>query len=100
MNSYETFLQKRIEVGFGMMAKVYSYQGYAYKCFNEGYPKEWIEYEYRIQQEIMKSGLPIPQYYESEFPNSIKMDLINGISMYDKLATSGKDIVMTEMLSR
>lgn len=99
MNTYENFLQKRIEIGSGMMAKVYSYNGYAYKCFKDGYPKEWIEYEYSIQKEVMKSELPIPHYYESEFPNSIKMDLINGVSMYDKIATAGKDIVMTELMA-
>lgn len=98
MNTYETFLQKRMEVGSGMMAKVYSYNGYAYKCFNDGYPKEWIDYEYKNQKEIMKSGLPIPRYYESEFPNSIKMDLINGVSMYEKIANSGIDTVMAEMM--
>lgn len=46
----------------------------------------------------MKSELPVPCYYESEFPNSIKMDLINGISMYDRLLDVGKDIVMEEMM--
>ena len=57
------------------------------------------DYDYEIQQEIMKSTLPIPGYYKSEFPNSIKMDLINGISMYDRLAVVGKDIVMSEMMT-
>lgn len=39
MGSYARFLQERIEIGAGMAAKVYSYNGYAYKCFNEGYPE-------------------------------------------------------------
>ena len=99
MNSYEIFLQERIEIGAGMVAKVYSYNGYAYKCFNKGYPKEWIDYEYDLQQEVVKSGLPIPNYYKSEFPNSIKMDLINGVSMFERLAIDGKDAVMTEMMT-
>lgn len=81
-----------------MAAKVYSYNGFAYKCYAEAYPKEWIDYEYEVQCEIMKSGLPVPCYYESEFPNSIKMDLINGISMYDRLLDVGKDIVMEELM--
>lgn len=98
MNPYDIFLQERMEIGSGMMAKVFSYNGYAYKCFDMGYPKEWIDYEYDLQQEIVKSGLPVPNYYKSEFPNSIKMDLINGISMYDRLATDGKDAVMLEMM--
>lgn len=99
MNSYEIFLQERMEIGAGMAAKVFSYNGYAYKCFNNGYPKEWIDYEYNLQQEVVKSGLPIPHYYKSEFPNSIKMDLINGVSMYDRLTTDGKDAVMMEMMA-
>ncbi|MGN0395507.1 MAG: phosphotransferase, partial [Coprococcus sp.] len=98
MNSYDDFLKKRNEIGSGMAAKVYSYNGFAYKCYNEDYPKEWIDYEYEIQCEIMKSELPVPSYYKSEFPNSIKMDLINGISMYDRLQDVGKDIVMAEMM--
>lgn len=99
MESYEKFLYERKEIGSGMAAKVYAYQGFAYKCYAEDYPKEWIDYEYDIQQEIMKSGLPVPHYYESEFPQSIKMDLINGISMYDRLLDAGKDVVMTEMMT-
>lgn len=99
MNTYEVFLQERIEIGAGMVAKVFSYNGYAYKCFNEGYPKEWIDYEFELQQEVVKSGLPIPHYYKSEFPNSIKMDLINGESMYDRLTTYGKDVTMMEMMA-
>ena len=98
MNSYETFLLERTEIGSGMVAKVYSYNGYAYKCFNEGYPEEWMTYEYELQQEVVKSGLPIPKYYKSEFSNSIKMDLINGVSMYDRLLIVGKEVVMTEMM--
>lgn len=96
---YEDFLKKRNEIGSGMVAKVYSYNGFAYKCYNEDYPEEWIDYEYKIQQEIMKSELPIPCYYKSEFPNSIKMDLVKGISMYDRLVEAGKDVVMAEMMT-
>lgn len=98
MNSYEDFLKNRYEIGSGMTAKVYSYHGFAYKCYAEDCPKEWIDYEYEIQHEIMKSELPVPCYYESEFPKSIKMDFINGISMYERLLDVGKDIVMTEMM--
>ena len=56
----------------GMAAKGYSYNGYAYKSFSEGYPKEEIECEYNLQQEVVKSGLPIPNYYRSEFPTASK----------------------------
>lgn len=38
----QKFIDERIEIGAGMVAKVYSWNGYAYECFHEGYPKEWI----------------------------------------------------------
>lgn len=98
MDSYEIFLRERIEIGAGRVAKVYAYGGYAYKCFAEGYPGEWIDFEYGLQQEVAKSGLPVPHYYRSEFPHSIKMDLIEGVSMLDRLAIDGEDAVMAEMM--
>lgn len=93
------FLNERTEIGAGMVAKVYSWNGYAYKCFGEGYPKEWIDYEYSQQNEICKSALPVPSYYESEFPNSIKMDLISGVSMFERFETVGKDAVMADFMT-
>lgn len=98
MNSYEKFVHEREEIGAGMAATVYSYNGYAYKCFNEDYPIDWIDYEVNLQHEVVKSGLPIPKYYRSEFPGSIKMDLIKGESMADRIAIDGKNAVMNEMM--
>lgn len=99
MSMHEAFINERIEIGAGMVAKVYSWKGYAYKCFNEGYPKEWIDYEYNQQNEICKCELPVPGYYESEFPNTIKMDLITGISMFERFDVAGKDVVMTDFMT-
>lgn len=99
MSMYEAFINERIEIGAGMVAKVYSWNGYAYKCFNEGYPKEWIDYEYSLQNEVCKSRLPIPHYYESEFLNTIKMDLIHGTSMFECLEAVGKDALMTDFMT-
>lgn len=98
MSLIETFINERIEIGAGMVAKVYSWRGYAYKCFNEGYPKEWIDYEYKQQQEVCQSQLPIPHYYESEFPNTLKMDLIIGISMSERMKSEDKDSAMTDFM--
>ena len=95
----QKFIDERIEIGAGMVAKVYSWNGYAYKCFHEGYPKEWIDYEYSQQNEVCKSGLPVPHYYESEFPNSIKMDLVSGISMFERSEVTGKDAVMSDYMT-
>lgn len=36
MDLYEVFLSERVGIGAGMMAKVYSWNGFAYKCFSEG----------------------------------------------------------------
>ncbi len=99
MSMYEAFINERIEIGEGMVAKVYLWNGYAYKCFNEGYPKEWIDYEYTQQNEVCKCELPVPRYYESEFPNTIKMDLISGISMFERFDAAGKDAVMTDFMT-
>ena len=30
---FSTFTEERMEIGAGMAAKVYSWNGYAYKCF-------------------------------------------------------------------
>ena len=38
MRSYEEFLNERKEIGSGMSAKVYAYQGFAYKCYADDYP--------------------------------------------------------------
>lgn len=98
MCTYDDFIKKRILLGSGMMADVYSYEGYAYKCFYEGYQEDWIHYEYDVQQEIMKTGLPSPGYYPSEFPNSIKMDLVKGTSLYNKIINGEVEFAMSKMM--
>ncbi|NLV36192.1 MAG: phosphotransferase [Clostridiaceae bacterium] len=98
MSLYDDFLKERIEIGAGMVAKVYSWRGYAYKCFHEGYPAEWIAYEQSQQNEICKSKLPVPRYYTSDFPNTIKMDLIAGISMSERFKVAGIDPVLDDFM--
>lgn len=94
----DAFFKERKEIGAGMVAKVYAWNGYAYKCFNEDYPKEWIAYEFDVQQEVCKSGLPIPRYYETKLPHTIKMDLIQGSVMAEKFNEKGKDAVMADFM--
>lgn len=98
MSLYDNFLEERIEIGAGMVAKVYFWNGYAYKCFNKGYPQEWIEYEQNQQNEICKSDLPVPHYYKSEFQNTIKMDMISGVSMYEKFEVVEKDTILDDFM--
>ncbi|MBE6023422.1 MAG: hypothetical protein E7231_09340 [Cellulosilyticum sp.] len=67
MSVFDAFINERIEIGAGMVAKVYSWNEYAYKCFNEGYPKEWIDYEYNQQNEVCKCELPVPDIMNLNF---------------------------------
>lgn len=80
---FEHFIKERQQIGEGKMAKVYDWQGYAYKCFASDHPDEWIEYELSIQKAVDKSGLPVIKYYETVFDKCIKMDLIKGKSLAD-----------------
>lgn len=79
------FNQEKVLIGQGKMAKVYLWNGYAYKCFDDNYPEEWISYEISIQKLINKTDLKTVNYYESEFPHSIKMDYIEGISLANRV---------------
>lgn len=73
------------EIGRGAQAVVFSYKGFAYKVYNSEYPKEWIRGELLIQGEINKTSLPVAKYYETDEPNIIKMDLIHGITLNDRM---------------
>ena len=98
MSAYEDFLKERVKIGAGMAAGVYAWKGYAYKCFGEGYPGEWITYELAQQNEICKSPLPVPRYHPCEFPLAIKMDLINGPSMFERFGFAGKDAMLDDFM--
>lgn len=79
------FEQERVLVGQGKMAKVYYWNGFAYKCFESNYPEDWITYEIKIQNVLSQLKLPTVKYYTSEIPHSIKMDFINGITIADRV---------------
>lgn len=81
----QAFEQERVLVGQGKMAKVYYWNGFAYKCFDNNYPKDWITYEIKIQNVINQLKLPTVKYYTSDIPQSIKMDYINGITIADRV---------------
>lgn len=80
-----TFEKERILVGEGKMAKVYHWNGFAYKCFDRNYPDDWIAYEVKIQKVVNELNLSTVRYYTSEIPHSIKMDYINGITIADRV---------------
>lgn len=89
----QKFNSERTLIGQGGEANVYLWNGFAYKCFNADYPKDLIDYEFKIQNTIHYStGLPTIKYYESEIPHSIKMDFIDGANIGEKfLNRSYKD---------
>lgn len=43
--------------------------------------------------------MPVPRYYESDITNSIKMDLINGVSMSDRFKVAAKDAVINDFMT-
>lgn len=77
------------EIGHGAQAVVYKYKNFAYKVYNKEYPKEWIAGEYLIQNEICKTSLPVVHYFETSESNIVKMDLIDGITLADKMQNEG-----------
>lgn len=79
------FIKDRRLIGQGKMANVYLWKGFAYKCFEANYPEEWLDYEMNLQNVISACHLPTVKYMPSEFPNSIKMDYIEGISLADRM---------------
>lgn len=94
----ENFEKERIQIGKGEMATTYLWNGYAYKCFKEGYPKKWMAYEASIQRAISQTHLLVPHYYESEFPNSIKMDYIEGINRGERMQSEGYQNDLEDLL--
>lgn len=79
------FRKERVLLGQGKMARVYGWRGFAYKCFQKGYPENGIAYEMQTQSAINATGLPTVAYYPSELPHSIKMDLVDGITLADRI---------------
>ncbi|MDD4354839.1 MAG: phosphotransferase [Candidatus Izemoplasmatales bacterium] len=81
-------MTNRVLLGKGRVSAVYSDGSYAYKTFDENHPREWIEYEVRIQQEIKtKTSLPVLSYTLSDDHREIRMDLIKGVTLADRLRT-------------
>ena len=66
-----TFDGSQKEIGKGAQAKVLSYQGFAYKVYEESYPAEWISFEKKQQQAVNKAGLSSVKYYDTDNPYCI-----------------------------
>lgn len=87
------------EIGRGAQAIVYNYKGFAYKVYNNEYPKKWIQGELLIQNEINKTSLPVVKYYETEEYNIIKMDLIRGITLADRILNNKYNNGVEDLIS-
>lgn len=73
-------------IGTGRISKVYSDGIYAYKTFKKDYPESWIAYEVKIHQEIKKkTNLPVLNYDYLKDSKEIKMDVIHGITLADRM---------------
>lgn len=72
-------------IGRGAQAEVYCYHGYAYKVYKPTYPEEWIAFEKHQQQVVNQLGLCPVRYYDTDDAHIIKMDLIEGIQLEEKV---------------
>ena len=72
-------------IGRGAQAEVYCYHGYAYKMYKPTYPEEWIAFEKHQQQVVNQLGLCPVRYYDTDDAHIIKMDLIEGIQLEEKV---------------
>lgn len=81
----ELFDSTKREIGVGKQAKVYYWNGFAYKIYDFAYPTNWIDYEIQIQNEINKTSLSTVKYYKTDNPRITKMDYIDGITLGDRM---------------
>jgi hypothetical protein len=74
------------EIGIGKTAKVYSDGQFAYKVFMYDVSREDINYEMRIQSIInAHTHLNVCRYHSLVDDKTIRMDLIKGISLADRI---------------
>ena len=72
-------------IGHGAQADVYLYHGFAYKAYRPDYLVEWIEFEMKQQQAVNKAGLSSVRYYDTEDTHLLKMDLVRGVELEDRV---------------
>lgn len=75
----------QIEIGVGAQAVVYRYRGFAYKVYKPTYPAEWIAFEKMQQKAVNEAGLCPVRYYDTDDEHVIKMDLIEGVTLEQKM---------------
>lgn len=97
--AYDSFITERKIIGEGAMSKVYYWNDYAYKCYNNDYSQTLIDYEYEIQKKICKSKLNVSKYYKTNFPRTVKMSFINGKTTSSMFNVYGKEKVLDDFIS-
>lgn len=77
-------------IGKGRISSIYTDGFYAYKTYPSDYKLSWIEDEVNIQNEISKkTDLPVINYELDRANKEIKMDMIKGITLADKMRHEG-----------
>ena len=72
-------------IGRGAQADVIEYKGYAYKLYKPSYPAEWIAFEKSQQRAVNTAGLSDVKYYDTDDPHIVKMDLVKGEVLEQKV---------------
>lgn len=73
-------------IGKGKISTVFSDGVFAYKTYPKDFLTTWIEYEYAIHQTIYnQTQLPLIKYDYIKEERLIKMDLIHGITLVDRM---------------
>lgn len=79
-------INERKLIGKGRVSSIYSDGQKAYKTYPTSYPFSWIKHEFEIQAEITsKTKLPVLRYELLENDREIKMDIIAGLSLADRM---------------
>ena len=78
--------KERKLIGKGRVSSIYSDGLNAFKTYPSDYSLDWIMYEYKIHNEVYKkTNLPLLKYELIESDKEIKMDIINGLSLADRM---------------
>ena len=85
-------------IGRGAQAEVFLYHGFAYKVYKSTYPADWINFEKQQQKQINKAGLCPVRYYDTDDSHIIKMDLVDGETLENKINRCIKDNKIPEII--
>lgn len=92
------FERERKEIGVGQRAKVYYWNGSAYKVYQEDFPVERIQYELELQELVCRTGLPVVHCEKTDDPHIIRMDFIDGITLGDRVQKKGYREAVSDMI--